>query len=541
MKLLPALFAALLLVSPALAVDTSTPKNIGASKVFLELNWTIEFQNGLPGSFTFRTFGFPTTNSQEARTEPGANRPFARKTDAFGNELLEFSFAPKQQTENLVARASVDVDYANAADATGGETPFLPQTDLTRASAGIRAKAGELRQGSGETEAVVKMTDWVHNRVKYDGPGYGATVQNANWVFENQVGTCDEYSHLLVSMLRSAGIPAKFIAGYVCSVNCTESANWGPHAWVEAYADGRWIATDPTFNEAILLDATHVKFAEGTDQNDIKESLSATPFGYSLSNVRIVRTATVSLDDAGDFPKLFELEVAYPNATLGQGAAANITGRIRSLANKPIAVPVSLTAPAEVNVIGPAESLVFLRPGKEAVLQWQAILPNRLTDGYLYSFPIKVSALGQERDATIKAELGGRSDKPQELHVTDVDPRVEPDGSLVVKVEFLNTGEGEVRNGRAVLETNAGTQEKRLDLEVGERGSLEFTLNPAGLRSVSGKLTVETGTYKLGRPILIDLPQPTPVPPATEALSDQSMLSTFDKFIKTILAFFGLG
>ncbi len=541
MKLIPATLAILLLLGAVVAFDSTTPKNIGTAKVFLELNWSVGFQNGLPNTFTFKTFSFPTTKAQVARVEAGGSHPFAQKTDSFGNNLLEFSFSPKRSTENMVARASVDVDYANAAPMTGGEKEYLATTDLTRVSAGIAAKALGIKAGaSGETDTVVRMTDWVHNRVRYDGPGYGASIQNANWVFENQVGTCDEYSHLLISMLRSLSIPAKFVAGYVCSVNCTESANWGPHAWVEAYADGKWVPADPTFNEAILLDATHVKFAQGADQNDIKESLSTTPFGYSLSNVRVDRAATIGLDEAGPFPALFELEVSGPNTTLGGGASANITARIKSTASEPIAVPLSLSAPAETNVIGETDSLVYLLPGKEITRQWQVILPNQLQDGYTYSFPAKVSALGEEREITIKAQTGGQSDSPEGLHMLDIDPRLEADGSLAVKIQFLNTGQKEIRNANVVLDTNAGKEEQTLNLEVGSRGSLEFTLHPQGLTTVSGRITADTGTYKISRPILVDLPQPTPTPGLTETFSDQTIFTLINDFIIGVLKFLGM-
>jgi len=69
----------------------------------------------------------------------------------------------------------------------------------------------------------------------------GEETWTSTYVLRNKRGVCEGYATLTVALLRAVGIPAKNIGGYV------ESDGSG-HAWVEAYADARWINMDPTWD-----------------------------------------------------------------------------------------------------------------------------------------------------------------------------------------------------------------------------------------------------------------------------------------------------
>ncbi len=535
------LFVLLSFTASVAAAEAASPKDIGASKVFLQLNWSIDFgEAALPGSFTLKTFGFPTTQTQKARMEPGGRYGYEEKRDSLGNTVLEFSFSPSQRKELADLRSFVDVDFTAGQTAQDDGSGFLGESGLTKPSVEIASKAAELKaKAKNDLEAIVLLTEYVHNRVRYDGPGYGTNVQTAQWVFANQVGTCDEYSHLLVSMLRSQGIPAKFAAGFVCSVNCTQSRNWGPHAWVEALAGGEWVNSDPTFNEAILLDATHVKFAEGRDQNDIKETLSALAFNYELSNVKIERSADVSLDEWKPFAGLFELALKAPSETLGEASVATVVAEAKSVSAKPIAVPLSIVVPTEAKVIGAEDGLVFLTPGASAKREWKIALPKELKEGFVYNFTVKASSLSQTAEAHLVAKKGGASAVEESVSISDFTPRLEPDGVLVIEIEVLNNGGKDVKNARVTLETNAGGGEQALSLPAGRARKLSFTLQapPASIAKVEGKITVDTGTLKLDQPITVDLGQRRPQEGTQAGGQPQATGDFFTDLINAILSF----
>ncbi len=72
-------------------------------------------------------------------------------------------------------------------------------------------------------------------------------------------GVCQDYAHIYVTLIRMAGIPAR----YVCGMIVGEGAS---HAWVEAFCGDRWVAFDPT-NDCLVSDR-HIKIGHGRDAAD---------------------------------------------------------------------------------------------------------------------------------------------------------------------------------------------------------------------------------------------------------------------------------
>jgi transglutaminase-like putative cysteine protease len=67
-------------------------------------------------------------------------------------------------------------------------------------------------------------------------------------VLSLKAGDCKAHAALLVSVLRSAGIPARAAAGVVLLPSFGGKENvFGFHMWAEAYVGGRWVIADATF------------------------------------------------------------------------------------------------------------------------------------------------------------------------------------------------------------------------------------------------------------------------------------------------------
>jgi transglutaminase-like putative cysteine protease len=92
-----------------------------------------------------------------------------------------------------------------------------------------------------------KINDWVHKNLDKD---YGASSDSATGVLKLMKGDCTEHSLLMVSLLRSIGIPAKRIDGlvYLKNDDGVPALYW--HEWVEAYV-GEWTQLDPTFGQTV--------------------------------------------------------------------------------------------------------------------------------------------------------------------------------------------------------------------------------------------------------------------------------------------------
>ena len=98
-------------------------------------------------------------------------------------------------------------------------------------------------------------------------------------------GVCQDYAHLMLSIARSAGIPARYVSGYVWQGEHGETHGAGAtHAWVEVYIphSEEWRGFDPT-NNVIVADK-HVKIAVGRDYADVPptKGLLRAARGYPL-------------------------------------------------------------------------------------------------------------------------------------------------------------------------------------------------------------------------------------------------------------------
>ena len=99
-------------------------------------------------------------------------------------------------------------------------------------------------------------------------------------VLARRAGVCQDFAHLMIGALRSLGLAARYISGYLLTATHESGASGAPmlgadasHAWVGVWcprADGapaRWLELDPTNN--LLASSDHVRLALGRDFGDV--------------------------------------------------------------------------------------------------------------------------------------------------------------------------------------------------------------------------------------------------------------------------------
>lgn len=80
---------------------------------------------------------------------------------------------------------------------------------------------------------------------------------------EGRAGVCQDYAQAMLAVLRSVGIPARYVSGYLA----TGVGSEGSHAWIEAFVPGSgWCGYDPTNNS--IITEQYVKKAHGRDYDD---------------------------------------------------------------------------------------------------------------------------------------------------------------------------------------------------------------------------------------------------------------------------------
>ncbi len=119
---------------------------------------------------------------------------------------------------------------------------------------------GEDRGGSGGDDYGICMAlmHRLHREFPYI-PGKTSVSTTAEEAWSLGGGVCQDYAHIYVTLLRMAGIPAR----YVCGLIIGEGAS---HAWAEALCGGRWVPFDPTHDRPVT--EGYIKLGHGRDAAD---------------------------------------------------------------------------------------------------------------------------------------------------------------------------------------------------------------------------------------------------------------------------------
>jgi transglutaminase-like putative cysteine protease len=107
---------------------------------------------------------------------------------------------------------------------------------------------------------------YVYTHFKYQ-KGITNIETTVDEILNYRQGVCQDFAHVLLQLLRTAGIPARYVSGYICPNKSGMRGEGATHAWVEYYLPGHgWVGLDPTNN--ILVDSHHIKLATGRDFSD---------------------------------------------------------------------------------------------------------------------------------------------------------------------------------------------------------------------------------------------------------------------------------
>jgi transglutaminase-like putative cysteine protease len=90
-------------------------------------------------------------------------------------------------------------------------------------------------------------------------------------LLEGREGVCQDFAHLAVSGLRSVGLPARYVSGYLETLPPPGKPKVrgadASHAWVSAWTGDGWLDLDPTNDR--VVDSSYVVLAHGRDYGDV--------------------------------------------------------------------------------------------------------------------------------------------------------------------------------------------------------------------------------------------------------------------------------
>jgi transglutaminase-like putative cysteine protease len=210
-------------------------------------------------------FGNPTTFFTVQ--EPHSRMVLTARSD------LELAPAPKLAQEPTLAweelRSALRVDLSPAGLAAYEMCFASPLVPCAQPFADYAARS--FAPGRPIFAAARELTARIHEDFEYKTGATSVTTPVAE-VLERRRGVCQDFAHLALACLRSLGLPARYVSGYLHTRPAPGRARLvgadASHAWISVYcgADG-WIDFDPTND--LVADDQHVTLAWGRDYADV--------------------------------------------------------------------------------------------------------------------------------------------------------------------------------------------------------------------------------------------------------------------------------
>lgn len=174
--------------------------------------------------------------------------------DAFGNLVHQGYLEQGHDSFTFCSTGEVLIDVSKK-DYSEPAPYYLSHTPLTRLEGALAEYFLEFKT----TGSADQVTDYWVSRISCDfryQKGVTTTSTTASEAWEIGEGVCQDYSHILLSVLRAQGVPCRYIAGLLQGEGAT-------HAWVEYFNGEYWVGVDPTHN-AICNDR-YMKISQGID------------------------------------------------------------------------------------------------------------------------------------------------------------------------------------------------------------------------------------------------------------------------------------
>jgi transglutaminase-like putative cysteine protease len=207
--------------------------------------------------------------------------------DYMGNTIHTFDIPGAHRKLTIMSKALLEVDPVpeppdaisqdtwagiDAANNSGDFWDWLTPSEMTTPTEMLHTLATEMNLPDRQTvdpltvvrnlnAAVYTAFQYTPNSTKVDSP-----IDDA---LSSRQGVCQDFTHIMLALLREQGIPARYVSGYLARRRATDrSAEDASHAWVEAYLPGLgWVGFDPTNN--ILASDGHIRVAIGRDYKDV--------------------------------------------------------------------------------------------------------------------------------------------------------------------------------------------------------------------------------------------------------------------------------
>lgn len=213
--------------------------------------------------------------------------------DYFGNQVTSFSIEllHRELTVSVISEVTVSRkqsvmkldsppwEVVRQRIASGENPEWLEAQEYLHDSPRIRRDAcfaqyaaASFPNGRSILEATLDLTKRIHHDFRYDSAAtdVNTTTETA---FGLKAGVCQDFAHVQIACLRSIGIPARYVSGYLRTIPLEGQSRLvgadESHAWISVYTGDKWgwVSFDPT--NACVSEINHIPICAGRDYSEV--------------------------------------------------------------------------------------------------------------------------------------------------------------------------------------------------------------------------------------------------------------------------------
>jgi len=337
------------------------------------------------------------TDAQSSLESQSEDELFFSITNVRESQELPIGILLSYETSRHFPKVSRQIDFPYFFSESELEeiSIYLEPTELINSDhIAIKRSGSDVVEGEEDYySAIMKVASFVEDRVDYtlDSMTQSAT-QKASWVLINKKGVCDEISVLFIAMLRSVGIPARFVSGVAYTNSELFDFEWGNHGWTEVYFPGHgWIPFDITYKEMGYTNPLRVAYRKSNDASTGMIEYSWASKDVKLNVYQESMSVYYSITRKDTFNELMpEISIKPAVEKVGFGSFNAIDVEIKNPYNYYLPVSIAISTPKEVVSMDADYAFLVLKPGEKITKRFVVYVADYLLPTYSYTLPATI-------------------------------------------------------------------------------------------------------------------------------------------------------
>lgn len=243
--------------------------------------------------------------------------------DYYGNRVGNFNNLEVLSEMTIESRMSVRVNHSLKIPEIDATTVADLSVEKEKSILLLRLSYPEIIQKQNKIDSILK-------KINVEGKPIIEIARLCNqYVFENFIytkgstniettldeilvtkkGVCQDFAHVLLQLLRTAGIPSRYVSGYICPNIIGLRGEGATHAWVEIYTPTQgWLGLDPTNN--IWAMDNHIRLSVGRNFYDCTP-VKGTFKGLSRQTLSV--SVSIGYEDGRHFEEISDVQLQDPS------------------------------------------------------------------------------------------------------------------------------------------------------------------------------------------------------------------------------------